>query len=116
VSQHAAIAAIKGPTEPIERMHGEFEKRRNYVVDRIAELPRISCPRPEGAFYAFVNIENIEGSSLDIAKRLLYDYGIVTVPGSGFGAAGEGYLRLSFATSLDLLEEGFDRIERLVQS
>jgi len=114
VSQHAAIAALTGPQEPAAEMKDAFRERRDYVVDRINAMSYASCPRPEGAFYAFVDISDLEGTSLDVAKRLLYDYGVVTAPGGGFGAAGEGFLRLSFANSLERLEIGLDRFEKII--
>ena len=92
-------------------MADAFLDRRDYVVDRIEEIDGIDCPRPDGAFYAFIDID-LPGSSLDVAKRLLTDYGVVLAPGGGFGDAGEGRLRLSFANSRDRLAEGFDRLER----
>jgi aspartate aminotransferase len=111
VAQHAALAALTGPQEPVETMYDAFERRRAYVVDRIEEIDGLDCPRPEGAFYAFLDVD-LPGSSLDVAKRLLTEHGVVLAPGGGFGDAGEGRLRLSFATSVDRLEEGFDRLER----
>ncbi|WP_129113808.1 pyridoxal phosphate-dependent aminotransferase [Halegenticoccus tardaugens] len=115
VSQHAAVAALTGPQAPVEEMRAAFGRRRDYVVDRIADIPKLSCPEPEGAFYAFVDVSKLRGSSFDIAKRLLYDYGVVTAPGEGFGDAGRGYLRLSFANSLERLETGLDRVETMVE-
>lgn len=112
VSQHAAIAALSGPREPIDAMRDEFEKRREYVVERLDAGEGLSAARPDGAFYVFLNVREWEGSSLEIAERLLTDYGVVCAPGGGFGDAGEGFLRVSFANGLDRLEEGFDRIER----
>ncbi|WP_227377535.1 pyridoxal phosphate-dependent aminotransferase [Haladaptatus halobius] len=116
VSQHAAIAALTGSQKPIRAMKDAYEMRRDYLVDRIADIPHISCPRPEGGFYAFVDVSALDGSSFEIAKRLLYDHGVVTAPGDGFGDAGEGYLRLSFATGLEHVERGCDRIETMVTS
>lgn len=115
VSQHAAIAALSGPREPIDAMADAFETRREYVVERIAGLDELSAPRPQGAFYAFLDVREFEGSSLATAETLLAEYGVVVAPGGGFGDAGEGFLRLSFANSLDRLEEGFDRIERAIE-
>lgn len=115
-SQHAALAAITGPQGPAERMLEAFQERRDFVVDRIAEIPELSCPSPDGAFYAFVDVGALDGTSLEIAERLLYEYDVVVAPGSGFGDAGEGYIRLSFANSLDALELGLDRIESMVRS
>ena len=109
VAQHAAIEALTGPQEPFEEMYDAFRRRRDYVVDRIADIDGLSAPRPEGAFYAFLD-PDVEAESLSFAKYLLTDHGVVLAPGSGFGTAGEGRLRLSFANSMDRLEEGLDRI------
>ena len=110
VSQHAALAALTGPQEPVEQMRAAFRDRREYVVDRIDALEGVSAPRPQGAFYAFLAPETDE-ASVPLAERLLREAGVVLAPGAGFGGAGEGCLRLSFANSLDRLEEGFDRLE-----
>ena len=109
VAQHAAIEALTGPQEPFEEMYDAFRRRRDYVVDRVADIDGLSAPRPEGAFYAFLD-PDVEAESLSFAKYLLTDHGVVLAPGSGFGTAGEGRLRLSFANSMDRLEEGLDRI------
>ncbi|PSQ44885.1 aminotransferase class I/II [Halobacteriales archaeon SW_6_65_15] len=111
VSQQAALAALTGPQDPVAEMKAAFEERRDFVVERVAEMPVVSCPRPEGAFYAFLDVSELSGTSFEIAKRLLSEYGVVTAPGDGFGDAGEGYLRLSFANSLDRIETGLDRID-----
>jgi aspartate aminotransferase len=113
VAQHAALAALTGPQEPFHEMYAAFERRRDYVVDRVAAIDGVDCPAPEGAFYAFLDVD-LPGSSLDVAKRLLTEHGVVLAPGGGFGDAGAGRLRLSFATDLDRLATGFDRIERAV--
>lgn len=115
VSQHAAIAALEGPRDDVRRMRESFRKRRDYLVERIAEIPDVSCVEPGGAFYLFIDVSNLEGPSLDLAKRLLYDYGVVTAPGSGFGDAGEGYLRMSFANDMNRLEAGIDRFAAFVR-
>ncbi|WP_209019597.1 pyridoxal phosphate-dependent aminotransferase [Halorussus marinus] len=116
VSQHAALAALTGPQEPVAEMKAAFEERRDYVVERVADIDGVSCPRPEGAFYAFLDVSEFEGGSFDVAKRLLEEYGVVTAPGDGFGDAGEGYLRISFANSLDRIETGLDRIEEMARA
>lgn len=115
VSQHAGIAALTGPQDAEERMYTAFRERRDYVLDRIADIPELSCPVPDGGFYAFVDVRALDGSSFDIAERLLEKYDVVTVPGTGFGAGGDGHLRVSFATSRERLRVGFDRIERMVR-
>jgi aspartate aminotransferase len=115
VAQHAAIAALTGPREPIEEMREAFHQRRDLVVDRIDEMPGLSCPRPEGAFYAFVDVSALEGTSMDVAERLLKEYGVVVAPGDGFGDAGQGRVRISFASSMERLETGLDRIEAMAR-
>lgn len=115
VSQHAAIAALTGPQESAEQMAADFADRRDYVVDRIAAIPGLSAPTPNGAIYAFLNVSDLEGRSVEIANRLLDEYNVVTAPGEGFGEAGRGYLRISFANGRDRLEIGFDRIEEMVR-
>jgi len=113
VSQHAALAALTGPQDAAATMYDAFRERRDYVVDRVAAVDGLSCPRPEGAFYAFLD-PDLPGSSVEMAERLLREYGVVLAPGDGFGEAGAGRLRLSFANGLDRLEAGFDRIERAI--
>lgn len=110
VSQQAALAALTGDQEPFEEMFEAFRERRDYVVDRVAAMDGAAAPRPEGAFYAFLDVD-LPGSSLEVAKRLCTDHGVVLAPGGGFGEVGEGSLRLSFANSLDRIEAGLDRLE-----
>jgi aspartate aminotransferase len=109
VAQHAAIAALTGPQAPFEAMYDAFERRRDYVADRLADMAGVRATRPEGAFYAFFD-PDVDAASLSVAKYLLAEHGVVLAPGSGFGAAGEGRLRLSFANSMDRLETGLDRL------
>lgn len=116
VSQHAAVAALTGPQDPIHAMRDAFHERRDYVADRIDAIPGVSAATPDGGFYAFLDVRALDGSSWDVAERLLRDHGVVTVPGSGFGDAGEGFLRLSFANSLERIEVAFDRIEAMVRN
>ena len=110
LAQHAAIAALTGPQEPVAEMKAAFARRRDVVADRLAAMDGVAAPRPEGAFYAFLDPEGYE-DSMALAKRLVREAGVVLAPGSGFGDAGEGKLRLSFANSMDRLEEGLDRLE-----
>ncbi len=122
VSQYAALAALEGPQQCVEDMLTQFARRREFVRRRIAELPGISCPEMGGAFYAFINIKAHLGrtyggvqidSSRDWCLQLLDQQGVATVMGSAFGA--EGYARISFATSLETLAAGFDRIEAFLK-
>lgn len=116
LSQHAAIEALTGSQAVVREMYDAFDERREYLVERVEDLPAVSCPRPEGAFYAFLDVSMLEGDSFEVAKRLLREYGVVTAPGNGFGEAGEGYLRISFANNLSELERGFDRIEEMLEA
>jgi aspartate aminotransferase len=110
LAQHAALAALEGPQTPVDEMRTAFRERRDYVADRLDGMDGVTAPRPEGAFYAFLDPEGYT-DSMALAKRLVREAGVVLAPGSGFGAAGEGKLRLSFANSLDRLEEGLDRLD-----
>lgn len=111
VSQHALLAALEGPQEPIREMQAAYADRREYVLDRIESIPGIEAPTPRGGFYVFPDVRELGESSLEVASRLVEEAGVVTAPGVGFGAAGEGHLRISFASGMDELATAFDRIE-----
>lgn len=113
--QHAAIAALTGPQDPVESMRAAFRRRREFVVSRIRDIPQVRCPTPEGAFYAFVDVSNLEVDSMTIAERLLYEYDVVVAPGSAFGPGGEGHIRVSYANGIDRLRTGLSRIEDYVR-
>ena len=114
-SQHAALAALNGPQTPSNEMYNKFNSRRDYLVQRMDSIPNITCVAPQGTFYAFPNVRSLEGTSFEIAKRLLLDYGVVTVPGDSFGTVGSDHLRLSFANSMEKLELALDRLESMVR-
>jgi aspartate aminotransferase len=123
ISQYAALAALTGPQECVDEMLSEFAKRREFVRRRIAEIPGVSCPDMAGAFYAFMNIKQHLGksyggkrcdNSADWCLTLLEQQNVATVMGSAFGA--EGYARLSFATSLEALQAGLEKIEVFIRS
>jgi aspartate aminotransferase len=118
ISQKAAVEALNGPQDFIETMNAEFNKRRIYLVTELNSIPDVSCLMPEGAFYAFANIKRIIGkafgnrainNSSNLAAYLLEDAHTALVPGSAFGA--EGYIRMSYATSMEKIEEGVTRIK-----
>ena len=119
ISQKAAVEALRGPQDFIQTMNIEFDKRRKYMVERLNKIPGMSCLMPVGAFYAFprvsplfgksVNGKRIMGSS-DFASYLLEEAKVALVSGDAFGA--DNYIRLSYATSLDTIVKGIDRIER----
>ena len=108
-SQHAALAALTGPDDAEREMYEAFRERRDYVADRLADMSGVRAPRPEGAFYAFLDVEGAT-DSMALARELLTNHGVVLAPGSGFGAGDEGRLRLSFANSRERLEVGLDRL------
>jgi len=111
VAQHAGLAALTGPQEPFEEMVDAYRDRRAFALDRTAELPAFDPVAPEGAFYLFCDVSSLAGSSMDVALRLLEEEGVSVTPGTAFGDAGEGYLRLSYATDQETLAAGLDRIE-----
>jgi aspartate aminotransferase len=115
-AQYAALAALTGPEAPVREMKAAFERRRDLFVERIEEIPGVSMARPEGAFYAFVDVGDLPGTSMDVAERLLYEYDVVAAPGSAFGDAGEGYLRFSFANDSARIETGLTRFEEMVRA
>ncbi len=122
VAQHAAVAALTGPQEDVERMRQSFEKRRNVMVRALNEVPGIKCRMPEGAFYAFADCRGLIGTKWgdkrvendeDLAFFLLERAAVATVPGGAFGAP--GYLRLSYATSEERIKEGVSRIKKAIE-
>jgi aspartate aminotransferase len=110
-AQQAAVAALEGPWEPVEAMVAEFEKRREVIVERLNRLPGVACAEPGGAFYAFPNVKGLGVSSSTIADRFLHEAGVACLDGAGFGPAGEGYLRFSYANSVEAIREALDAIE-----
>lgn len=118
ISQYAAIEALNGSQESIKSMIVEFEKRRNYMIDRISKMNNITFIRPSGAFYIMVCIKeyfgksinnNVINSSLEFSKSILEEEKVAVIPGIAFGL--DDYIRLSYATSLEIIQEGLDRIE-----
>jgi aspartate/methionine/tyrosine aminotransferase len=115
-SQKAAIAALEGPQEPVEAMVAEFRRRRALIVEGLNALPGVHCLEPQGAFYAFPNITGTGMSSQELADRLLNDAGVACLAGSSFGEWGEGYLRFSYANSLENIQRALDRMDELLRA
>ncbi len=122
ISQYATLAALQKDQDCVEKMRREFEARRDLVVRRLAAMPGIRCPVPEGAFYAFFDVSAYFGrrlggfdvtNSANFCQALLEAAHVCLVPGSAFGA--EGYVRLSFAASTDELNGGLDRLEQFLK-
>ena len=112
VAQRAALAAISAPQDCVREMVVTYDKRRHLVHKGLNAIDGIQCINPESTFYAFPNISSTGLSSWDFAKYLVKEHKVAVVPGSIFGQAGEGYVRLSFAASMDQLKEGIARIGR----
>lgn len=108
-AQYAGIAALQGPRDQVNDMVAAFARRREWIVPALNALPGVTCVRPGGAFYAFPNITGTGMDSRTIASRLLEEGGVASLSGTSFGRFGEGYLRLSYAASLEQLEEAVSR-------
>lgn len=109
ISQVAALEALKSKDQGIASMVKEFERRRDYIVDRIDKIKALSCIKPEGAFYVFCRVKKSSLSSIELSERLLAEANVAVVPGKVFGS--DRHIRLSFATSIENIREGMDRIE-----
>lgn len=109
-TQEAGLAALVGPQEGVDAMVEEYRRRRDFVVGALNDIPGVSCPVPEGAFYAFPDVSSFGLSSKEVADRLLSEGGVAVLPGTDFGANGEGKIRLSYVGDMETLEEGVRRI------
>ncbi|MFQ5786112.1 MAG: pyridoxal phosphate-dependent aminotransferase [Alphaproteobacteria bacterium] len=109
-AQFAAIEALTGPQDAVERMVAAFDERREAIVAEINAIPGFRCTRPLGAFYAFPNISGAGFNSRALQDKLLNEAGVAAVSGTSFGAMGEGYLRFSYASSIDNIREAMRRI------
>ncbi|MHB8644909.1 MAG: pyridoxal phosphate-dependent aminotransferase [Thermomicrobiales bacterium] len=115
-SQRAGVAAITGPQDAVDAMRAEFRRRRDAIVAALNAIPGVRCELPKGAFYAFPNVSGTGMSEREIADRLLQEAGVATLAGTAFGAYGAGYLRLSYANSMENLMEATRRIGQFVES
>lgn len=115
IVQHAAIPALLGEADgDVAFMQSEFQKRRDKACELISKIKGLSVYKPQGAFYLFVNIKDIEKDSMKFCQRLLEQEKVAVVPGVGFGL--DGYFRLSYATNLENIVKGIERIERFVRN
>ncbi|MFO0502699.1 MAG: pyridoxal phosphate-dependent aminotransferase [Acidobacteriota bacterium] len=111
-TQRAGLAALTGPQDEPLAMVAEFHRRRDAFIDGLNTLPGFRCAKPAGAFYAFPNIEGTGRTSKQLADELLYEAGVASLNGGSFGEFGNGYLRFSYANSLENLMEAVDRMRR----
>ena len=115
ISQYAGLEALRNGDNDIERMKKEYDKRRKYLLKEFNRLG-LPCFEPKGAFYIFPDIRKYNMSSEEFATELLNKEHVVVVPGTAFGDSGEGFVRISYAYSLDALKEAIKRIERFIKS
>jgi aspartate/methionine/tyrosine aminotransferase len=109
--QKAGISALKGNQEPLVKMMKAFRERRDAIVRGLNEIPNFSCLTPQGAFYTFPNIKKTGMTSREMADHLLYNAGVCCLPGSAFGPNGEGYIRFSYATSVETINQAITQIK-----
>ena len=114
-SQIAGIEALTGPRDEVQRMVREFEERRNVIVDGLNAIDGFRCHRPHGAFYVFPNITGTGKSSRELAEILLNQAGVACLSGTAFGKFGEGYLRFSYANSIENIEKALERIAKVMK-
>ena len=108
-SQRGALAALKGDQQSVADMREEFDMRRNYMLDRLSKIPNVTAVRPQGAFYVLVNVSQLGLTSQNFADRLLSKSNVAVVPGAAFGD--DRTIRLSYATSIDIIKKGLDRLQ-----
>ena len=111
MTQYAGLEAVHGPQEWVEGMVAIYQRRRDRLVAGLNAIPGIRCKTPQGAFYAFPNVSALNRPVSDLASQILEEAGVALLPGTAFGPAGEGYLRISYANSLERIEQGLTRLE-----
>jgi aspartate aminotransferase len=114
-TQRAGIEALTGPQNEVARMDAEFKKRRDVIVEGLNAIPRISCRTPKGAFYVFPNVKKIGWEAKKLADYILNEGGVAALAGTSFGKFGEGYIRLSYANSIENIKKGLTRIEKTLE-
>src|SRR6266550_655019 len=107
--QRGALAALKGDQQPVADMREEFDMRRNYMIDRLSKIPNVTAVKPQGAFYVLLNVSQLGLTSQNFADRLLSKANVAVVPGAAFGD--DRTIRLSYATSIDIIKKGLDRLQ-----
>ncbi len=119
VSQEAALAALNGPQKWVDKIVGDYDRRKKFIVKRLNEIRGFHCFEPDGAFYAFPRIDfKLSGKkmeSLQFCEWLLKEAKVACVPGTEFGKFGEGFVRFSYATAFDKIEEAMERVEKAVK-
>lgn len=111
-TQYAGMEAITGPQDFVREMVAEYQKRRDRMVSLVNAIPRVHAQKPQGAFYVFPNVKAFGLSSKEIQQRLLDEEGVAVLAGTDFGPAGDGYIRLCYATSMEVIERAMEKIHR----
>jgi aspartate/methionine/tyrosine aminotransferase len=114
-TQFAGLEAVTGPQDMVDVMVAEYQRRRDIIVDGLNAIPGFSCQKPQGAFYAFPNIRKTGMNSNDLANLILEKAGVALLPGSSFGDFGDGYLRLSYANSVENIQRALDKIQKVMK-
>ena len=114
--QRAGVEALKGPQDELRKMYAEFQSRRDLIVEGLNGLPGVRCLKPDGAFYVFPNIEGTGMSDEEFATLMLEEAGVALLPGTNFGAAGAGHVRLCYATDRRRISEGIRRMKQCLRS
>lgn len=114
--QMAGVEALKGPQDAVDKMVAEFRKRREVIVNGLNKIKGITCKKPRGAFYVFPNITGTGMKSKELSDYLLNEAGVAVLPGTSFGKYGEGYLRISFANSVENINKALDRISQALKN
>jgi aspartate aminotransferase len=109
-TQVAGIEALTGPQDRIAEILAEYQRRRDFMVAGLNSIPGVTCQTPQGAFYVFPNVKSFGLSSKEVARRLIDEAGVAVLAGSDFGTGGEGYLRLCYATSMEVLSESLEKM------
>jgi aspartate/methionine/tyrosine aminotransferase len=115
-TQRAGVEALVGSQAGAETMRAEFRRRRDHIVRGLNQIPGVTCLTPRGAFYVFPNIRGTGKTSQELADLLLYEAGVATLPGTAFGSAGQGYLRLSYANSIENLTSALERMGEVLSA
>ena len=115
-SQRAGMEALTGPQDALAEMQAEFLKRRDFFIEGLNKIPGIRCRVPKGAFYAFANVSELPLSSRELEGRLLEEAGVACLAGDGFGEQGQGFIRFSYANSIENIGEALQRIEAFVNT
>ena len=114
-SQRAGMEALDGDQSAVDAMLEKFDHRRKHIVDLLNDIPGVTCHLPVGAFYVFPNVKSYGRSAQELQDRILQEGGVACLAGTSFGEHGEGYLRFSYANSIENIEEGMRRVRKVLE-